>query len=233
MTASPSKIQLDFDRIAVLSNEGWNHNSHYHSYLLKHIASFGSDALEIGCGTGTFSRLLAQRFRRVLALDLSPRMVEMAKERSGQYSNIDFQVADATTYEFPSEQFDCVASIATLHHLPLEPMLSKMKSTLKAGGTLLILDLFQAESLADMSTALLAVPVNISLSLLKRGRLREPAEVRAAWAEHGRTDTYLTLTQVRRASATILPMAQVKRHLLWRYSIVWKKGKNLLPPTAG
>jgi hypothetical protein len=102
-----------------------------------------------------------------------------------------------------------------------------MKSTLKAGGTLLILDLFQAESLADVSTGLLAVPVNIGLRLLKRGRLREPAAVRAAWAEHGRTDTYLTLTQVRRASATILPLAQVKRHLLWRYSIVWKKGRSL------
>jgi ubiquinone/menaquinone biosynthesis C-methylase UbiE len=223
MTVSSSKIQSDFDRIAVLSNAGWDHNSHYHSYLLKHISSSGSDALEIGCGTGSFTRLLAQRFRRVLALDLSPRMIEMAKERSGQYSNIDFQVADATTYEFPSEQFDCVASIATLHHLPFEPMFSQMKSTLKAGGTLLILDLFQAESLADVSTGLLAVPVNIGLSLLKRGWLREPAEVRAAWLEHGRTDTYLTLAQVRRASATILPLAQVKRHLLWRYSIVWKK----------
>jgi ubiquinone/menaquinone biosynthesis C-methylase UbiE len=224
MTVSSSKIQLDFDRIAILSDEEWNHNSHYHSYLLKHISSSDSDALEIGCGTGTFSRLLAQRFRRVLALDLSPRMIEMAKERSGQYRNIDFQVADAMTYEFPPEQFDCVASITTLHHLPFEPMLSKMKSTLKAGGMLLVLDLFRAESLADLSTALLAVPVNISLRLLKHGRLREPAEVRAAWAEHGCTDTYLTLSQVHRASATILPMAQVKRHLLWRYSIVWKKG---------
>ena len=224
MTVSSTKIQSDFDRIAILSDEKWNHNSHYHSYLLKHIPPSGLDALEIGCGTGSFSRLLAQRFRRVLALDLSPRMIEMAKGRSGQYPNIDFQVADATMYEFPPEQFDCVASIATLHHLPFEPMLSKIKSTLKVGGTLLVLDLFRAESFTDVSTGLLAVPVNIGLRLLKHGRLREPAAVRAAWAEHGRTDTYLTLAQVRRASATILPMAQVKRHLLWRYSLVWKKG---------
>jgi hypothetical protein len=44
-----------------------------------------------------------------------------------------------------------------------------------------------------------------------------------AWAEHGRTDQYRTLSQVRQSCAMILPKAQIKRHLLWRYSIVWKK----------
>lgn len=223
MTASSSKIQSDFDRIAALSDDGWSHNSHYHPYLLKQAASSGADALEIGCGAGAFSRLLAGRFRRVLALDLSPRMIELAKERSGEYPNIDFQVADATTYDFPAGQFDCVATIATLHHLPLEPMLSKMKCALKPGGTLLVLDLFRAESFADLSAALLAIPVDLALRLVRLGRLREPPEVRAAWAEHGRTDVYPALSQVRRACAAILPAARVKRHLLWRYSIVWKK----------
>jgi ubiquinone/menaquinone biosynthesis C-methylase UbiE len=224
MTVSPSKVQLDFDRIATVSDEQWNHNSHYHSYLLKHIASSGSDALEIGCGTGTFSRLLAQRFRRVLALDLSPRMIEVAKERSKEYRNIDFQVADVMTYEFSPEQFDCVASIATLHHLPFELMLSKIKSVLRPEGILLVLDLFEAEDLAYFSTALLAIPVSIGFRLFKCGRLRESAEAQAAWAEHGRTDSYLTLSEVHRASARVLPEARVRRHLLWRYSVVWQKG---------
>jgi ubiquinone/menaquinone biosynthesis C-methylase UbiE len=223
MNPSPSKIQTDFDRIALLSSEGWDHNSHYHEFLLRHIPSSGSEALEIGCGTGVFSRLLAKRFHRVHALDLSPRMIEVAKERSLRFHNIDFQLADAMTYEFPVEQFDCVASIATLHHLPFEQILYRMKRTLKAGGTLLVLDLFQAESLSDIAAGLLAVPVNVALKLIRGGQLRESAQVRAAWAEHGRTETYLPLSQVRRVCATMLPGAQVQRHLLWRYSIVWKK----------
>jgi ubiquinone/menaquinone biosynthesis C-methylase UbiE len=223
MTIHPSKTQLDFDRISALSQDGWSHNNHYHSFLLKHISpSTELDALEIGCGTGDFTRLLAQRFRRVLALDLSPGMIEKAREGSRQYANIDFQVADAMTCEFPSEQFGCIASIATLHHLPFGPILRKMKNALEPGGTLLVLDLFQAESLADFSAALVAMPVNIILSLIKNGRLRESAEVRAAWAEHGRTDVYLPLSQIRQA-ATILPNAQIRRHLLWRYSLVWEK----------
>lgn len=231
MSMPPSKIQQDFDRIAVLSNDEWNHNNHYDSFLLKHIPpSSELDALEIGCGTGSFARLLARRFRRVLALDLSPQMIEMARERSREYRNIDFQVADASTQEFSSEQFGCIASIATLHHLPLEPMLFKMKNALKADGTLLVLDLFKAESWTDFSTSVLAMPVNIILKLIKNGRIREPAEVRAAWAEHGRTDIYPTLSQVRQACATILPKAQIKRHLLWRYSIIWKKAPNRSQP---
>jgi ubiquinone/menaquinone biosynthesis C-methylase UbiE len=224
MSIPPNKIQSDFDRIAVLSKNEWNHNNHYDSFLLQQLPpSSELDALEIGCGTGSFARLLARRFRRVLALDLSPRMIEIAKEQSRQYHNIDFQVADVMTNEFPSEQFGCIVSIATLHHLPFEPILHKMKNALQTDGMLLVLDLFKAESFADYATSLLAVPINMILRLIKNGHVTESAEVKAAWAEHGRTDQYLTLSQVRQACALILPKAQIKRHLLWRYSIVWRK----------
>ena len=72
MSKSMSAIQAEFDRIALHSNsDGWDHNNHYHDFLLKHVPSRCSEALEIGCGTGEFARLLAQRSERVLALDLS------------------------------------------------------------------------------------------------------------------------------------------------------------------
>jgi SAM-dependent methyltransferase len=216
-------IQADFDRIAGLSRGGWDHNSHYHEFLLKQLPAHCAEALEVGCGTGGFSRLLAKRFDRVLALDLSPRMIQIARERSRQYPNIDFQIADATRWAFPAEQFDCVASIATLHHLPAEDTLSKMRNALRTGGTLIVLDLFQGQGLSDALTSLLAVPVNAGLKLLKTGRLREPCQVREAWAEHGRHDSYLTLSQVRQVCAAVLPGAEVRKHLLWRYSITWRK----------
>jgi ubiquinone/menaquinone biosynthesis C-methylase UbiE len=216
-------IQADFDRIAELSKGGWNHNSHYHEFLLRQIPAHCAEALEIGCGTGAFSRLLAKRSDRVLALDLSPHMIQIARERSRQYSNIEFQIADATTWAYPAERFDCAASIATLHHLPAGDTLSRMREALKPDGTLIVLDLFQGQGLSDALTSLLAVPVNAGLRLIRTGRLREPCQVREAWAEHGRHDSYLTLSQVRRISAAVLPGAEVKKHLLWRYSITWRK----------
>jgi len=220
---SIDKIQQDFDRLASFSNEGWDHNSHYHAFLLKHLpAASEADALEIGCGTGGFSRLLARRYRRVLALDLSPRMIEIARERSRQFPNIDFQVADVMNYDFSARSFGCIASIATLHHLPLESILAQLRGLLQPNGSLLVLDLLKAESLMDFAVGALAMPLNPILKLLKTGHLTEPDEVRAAWEEHGRTDVYPTLTQVRQASAA-LPNAKVTRHLFWRYSLVWKK----------
>lgn len=217
-----SSIQADFDRLALLSREDWNHNSHYHSFLLKHVPSPCENVLEIGCGTGAFARPLANRARHVLALDLSPQMIRLAQERSEQYPNIDFQLADVLSWEFPREHFDCIVSIATLHHLPLEDLLIKMKNSLTANGTLIVLDVFQ-ERPSDILTSLAAIPVNLILKYLKTGRFRDSREVREAWAEHGKRDSYLTLSQVRHICRATLPGAKVKKHLLWRYSIIWQK----------
>ncbi len=220
---SMSEIQADFDRIALLSTDEWNHNNHYHGFLLKHVPSPCAEALDIGCGAGSFSRLLAQRSSRVMALDLSPQMIRVAQARSRPYTNIDFRVADVMAWQFPAERFDCIASIATLHHLPLRQTLVNMKRSLNTGGALLILDLFQGAGLFDLLVSALALPVDVVFRLVKRGRLRESAEVRAAWDEHGRHDSYLTLTEIRKTCADILPGASVTRHLLWRCSIIWKK----------
>ena len=43
-------------------------------------------------------------------------------------------VADAAVWEPLQGQFDCIASIATMHHLPMEEMLAKMRRVLKVNG---------------------------------------------------------------------------------------------------
>jgi len=229
----PDSVRADFDRIASLAEEGWNHNTHYHRLLLEHVPPGCKEALDLGCGTGAFSRLLAERCERVLALDLSPRTIQIARERSEAVPNVEFQVADAMTWEFPIGRFGYIASIATLHHLPLDETLARMKEALVAGGTLAVLDLYQAQGISDRLLSLAAIPSSLAVRLLKSGRLRESKQVREAWAEHGRHDTYLTLDQVRRTCARILPGARVRRHLLWRYSLTWTKPSAGLQQPAG
>src|SRR4028118_368446 len=51
--ASPSVIRDDFDRIALLADEGWDHNSHYHDFLLRQLPERFRAALDAGGGTGT------------------------------------------------------------------------------------------------------------------------------------------------------------------------------------
>jgi ubiquinone/menaquinone biosynthesis C-methylase UbiE len=225
-----SVIQADFDRLALLDAEGWTQNNHYHNLLLRHIRNDCRNALEVGCGTGAFARRLAGRARHVVALDLSPEMIRVARSRSTASPNLEFQVADATSWDFPAAHFDCIATIATLHHLPLRTMILKLKAALKPDGVLIVLDLFEPEQnlftasgLVDAFLNLFAMGVSVSLRLIHNGRLKPPREVRAAWAAHEQHDSYPRMSEIRELCAEIFPGAVVRRHLLWRYSIVWQK----------
>jgi SAM-dependent methyltransferase len=238
-----STFQSDFDRIALVSAEGELHNEHYHKFLIKQLPLHCDEVLEIGCGTGTFARALAARSNHVLGVDLSPEMIRLARERSTQskqargqqargqeggtpplsFSNIDFQVGDIVEWQLPDEHFDCIASIATLHHLPFREVLLQMKAALKPGGVLLILDLFEPQGVSDWLLNFPALSASVALRLTHYGRLRPRPEVRAAWAAHEAHDLYPTMSDVRSICADLLPGASVKKHLLWRYSIVWRK----------
>jgi SAM-dependent methyltransferase len=116
----------------------------------------------------------------MVALDFSPRMIDVARERSRDISNIDFREADARTWKFPIGAFDCVVSIATMHHLELESMLATMGWALRGEGVLLVLDLYEARGVIERLVDLAAVPVHSVLKLVRTGRLRYPRPVREA-----------------------------------------------------
>lgn len=216
-----STIEADFNRLALLDDEGWTANNHYHKFLMRHVPHNCENALEIGCGTGAFARLLAKRSRRVVALDLSPEMIRVARSRSSQFDNLEFELADAMTWDFPQAQFDFICSIATLHHLDQRPLLLKMKDALKPGGVLVVLDLVESNGLLERTLDVVALSVSGTLRLLHNGRLKPPPEVRKAWEQHGKHDSYSTTNQVRALANEIFPGASVKRRLLWRYSLVY------------
>ena len=131
-----SSVEADFDRLALLDEEGWTSNNHYHNLLLKHVPKNCENALEIGCGTGAFARELAKRCGRVVALDLSAEMIRVARSRATQFQNLEFQLADAMTWRFPQSHYDFICSIATLHHLEQRELFVKMRDALKPRGVL-------------------------------------------------------------------------------------------------
>jgi SAM-dependent methyltransferase len=149
-------------------------------------------------------------------------MVRIARERSADFPNIEYRVADVLE-QFPAQRFDCIASIATLHHLPLDTVVGKMKAALNPGGVLLVLDLYSIKDLVDILLSLVAFPLNLIFKLVKSGRLRNTEAERRAWDEHGKHDHYLHVDTVCRICRDLLPGARVKRHLFWRYTIVWQK----------
>lgn len=214
-------VEADFDRLALLDDEGWTANNHYHNFLLKQVPAKCENALEIGCGTGAFARLLAKRSRRVSALDLSSEMIRVAQSRSAQLGNLEYHVADALTWTLPPSYFDFICSIATFHHLDQRELLPRLKQALKPGGFLVILDLVESGSLVEKMFDVAGLGVSSGLRLLRNGRLQPPAAVRKAWEQHGKHDHYLTIGQVRALADEFLPGSLIRRHLLWRYSLVY------------
>jgi SAM-dependent methyltransferase len=217
-----SPIVEEFEKIASLPEPRWDHNTHYHRWLLRQLPARGKRALEVGCGRGRFCLELARRFDSVRGLDLTPAMVDAATSACASWPGVGLEVADFATWSAGDLRFDAIVCIATLHHLDLEPTLARIKALLAPGGRLAVLDLYRQQG-AERLMSLAAFAPNLALQLLRTGRLRPPAAARAAWSEHGRGDRYATLAQVREAAGRILPGARVRAHLFWRYSLVWEK----------
>jgi len=75
--------------------------------------------VEIGTGTGAFARAATRRCRRVIAVDVSPVMLEYARTRAEEQSidNISFQRAGFLTYQHQGEAPAAIVSQLALHHL--------------------------------------------------------------------------------------------------------------------
>ena len=226
-TYDADQIRRDFERIAALPAAGPDHNALYHRYLLRHVPRTCERALDAGCGTGTFARLLADRAARVDAIDLAPGMIAAARRRFGQHANIQFEVADFMERPLGEGAYDVIASVATLHHLPLAPALARLAAALRPGGTLLVLDLLDPRGLRELPRNALAWLVARTHALATKGP-RTPRAVRQAWDEHGRRDRYDSWPSIVGTYDALLPGARLRRHLLWRYSAVWRKA--LTPP---
>lgn len=103
-------------------------------------AGIASDSkiLEIGCGSGDFTRHLSQAVSApITAVDISPELVIMAREKIN-LSNVSFAVADVTRLPFPDGFFDAVLGNSILHHLNLKETLPEIRRVLKEGGRLCV-----------------------------------------------------------------------------------------------
>ena len=218
-----TQFREDFDRIALFPEAAWNHNTHYHEYLLRHIPQRCEHVLEIGCGKGGFTRRVADRAKQISAIDLSPAMLRYAREDSAEYHNIEYRLADFIELPLLPESYDCIVTIATLHHIPLEHAVQKMRSSLKPGGVLAVLDLYQEEGTADALRGLLAAGVHRYLSFTRNPGYRISAEEQRLWDQHGEQESYPRFPALREMCHRLLPGAILKKHLLWRYSLIWQK----------
>ena len=96
------------------------------------------DVLDIACGVGYGSELLATEARSVHAGDISAETVDYARIRYGS-SGVRFDVLDAVRLALPDTSFDVVVSFETIEHLEHpELALAEFARVLRPGGTLVV-----------------------------------------------------------------------------------------------
>jgi len=98
----------------------------------------GKDVLEIGCGTGVHTKLLAEAGARVAAVDLTPTAVELTTRRLELAGlSADVREADAESLPFPDASFDFVWSWGVIHHSSdTGRVIAEIARVLRPGGRL-------------------------------------------------------------------------------------------------
>ncbi len=92
-----------------------------------------TDVLEIGCGTGLFTGVFAATGARVVAIDVSPPLLEKAMARDIDGA-VTFRLEDAEQMSFDDHIFDAVVGSSILHHLDVERTIGEMHRVLRADG---------------------------------------------------------------------------------------------------
>ncbi|HTA86869.1 MAG TPA: metalloregulator ArsR/SmtB family transcription factor [Silvibacterium sp.] len=99
---------------------------------------------DLGAGEGAFSLLLAQRAKRVIAVDTSAKMVEFGRQQAKRQSikNVDYRLGDMEEVPIEDGSVDLVFFTQSLHHaLHPERAVAEAWRILKPGGRIAILDL--------------------------------------------------------------------------------------------
>jgi 2-polyprenyl-3-methyl-5-hydroxy-6-metoxy-1,4-benzoquinol methylase len=190
----------------------WNHNTHHYRRVLDAAPMPCRRALDVGCGDGLLVRALAARCRNVVGLDVSHHMVAEARGLVTA-SNVSFVAADLLHAPFKAAAFDLIASVTAIHHMPFEPALLRMAELLSPGGVLVVVGLANNRSLADWTISAAGAPAHRLLAW-RRGYWQHNAPI---------VDPDMTWHEVREAAQRLLPGVRWRRHLLWRYSLVWTK----------
>jgi SAM-dependent methyltransferase len=110
--------------------------------ILRFVAPRGDErALDSGTGSGALAFALVPHVREVVGVDLVPELLEQARKRAEQLSNVSFVEGDATKLPFGYGEFDLAGTLRTLHHIGRpELVVAELARVTRARGRVLVVD---------------------------------------------------------------------------------------------
>ena len=193
----------------------WNHNVHYQPVILNAVPAGCGAALEIGCGDGLLASRLAERCAEVTAIDRDAEMIALARSRAqatgpGRVTVVE---ADYLAYPVADASFDFACANTSLHHMDFATALAAMARALRPGGRLAVVGLAAHGSFGDYLADVPGIPLGLAYRAV-RGKSDPGAPI---------MDPEMTWAEVRAVARRLLPGVRYRRHLLFRYSLLWRK----------
>jgi len=202
------QLAVAFDRFAELVGGPLN------AYLDAVLPEGGQRAVDLGCGTGHHALLLADRFRQVLAVDVSAPMLKLARDRRSR-PNITYTERDLRTVRAECDgTFDLVLSTHALHHVPdLDQTLHGIRALCAPGGRVVLVDNVAPTPAVPHRWFITQAIRTLMLDLLRRRRPPSEAwelyqlNTDPAWLEHLTTDRFLSPEQFTHRYGRVFPGA--------------------------
>jgi ubiquinone/menaquinone biosynthesis C-methylase UbiE len=139
-----------FDMVAEQYDKNYRYFSPFTKYkILKKARDFSTliksendekslKMLDVGCGTGEYTQRVAKLFpkSKIIGLDISKNILEVAKKKCKGKRNVSFVLKSAYNTDFKENSFDIIYGFYVLHHLDIEKFRREALRILKPGGLL-------------------------------------------------------------------------------------------------
>ncbi|MBE9121050.1 class I SAM-dependent methyltransferase [Tychonema sp. LEGE 07199] len=177
-------------------------------FFTKNLSTSKGAALDIGCGSGILAFELAKYYDNVVAVDISPKMLDIANQKRSA-PNIEYIQMDASQLAL-DRKFDLIVSDTTFHHFSNVPAtLSLIKKLLNQQGKIVFLDnISEVERPATISYILGAVrdfrPDCSKYGFRKASRLLK-FRLSPSWLKHLASDRYLSEARFKKMYGRCFP----------------------------
>jgi trans-aconitate methyltransferase len=175
----------------------------------------GSRAADLGCGSGRFTDLLADRYNHVLAVDIAEREIELAKAEHGRPQvRFDRRSLLDVTPETDG-RFDLVFTVNTVHHLRAHHIvLPHLLSLVAPGGEVVVVDIIDPGQWRSLDWHIAEAFRDAEESYRVRSRRSDVAadvlrlRLHPTWLEHVTTNIPLRRDEFHRRYSAIFPGAR-------------------------
>ncbi|PRC41319.1 SAM-dependent methyltransferase [Mycobacterium sp. ITM-2017-0098] len=192
----------------------WNHNAAYHPWLMSIAEGHRGDVLDVGCGDGLLVQRLAPVSRSVTGIDSDPAALQRARDRLSVDDRVAVHETTFEAYDPGVARFDLITFVATIHHMDLRASLLRARDLLRPSGEIAIVGLSANKTLRDWIWSGLCLPAVRIGSKLNH----ETRDIGVAVA-----DPREDLGEIRRVAHEVLPGADVRRALYYRYLLKWRR----------